>query len=83
MVIYITNPVLSKLPLLDDINRFSWISGYAINHMKTELYPICIPEAFYTEIRLKFSFEWVIKAWHHLGVLIPLLLQDLFSANYN
>lgn len=82
-IIYITNPVQSLSPLLDVFNKFSLVSGYAINHTKTELYPIYISHVMYTEIHLKFSFKGVTNVWCHLGVLIPLWLTDLFLANFN
>lgn len=59
------------------------LSGFSINFNKSELYPIALSTTDKQYVQSNYPFRWVRACWRHLGVLIPLRLEDLFVANYN
>lgn len=81
-VIYVTNAAASLPHLMPLLSDFGKVSVFAINLTKTELYPIGLSETQRAEIQAKYNFKWVNKSWRHLGILIPLHLNDLFDVNY-
>lgn len=80
--IYLFDPITSLPHLITLINNFGAISGFCINYSKTELYPIHITETQKSAIQAEYQFKWVTSNWHHLAVLIPLNLKDLYMVNF-
>lgn len=83
MVLYITNPERSLHTLFSLMKEFGTVSGYLVNQVKTEIYPVCISDSLREVITQTYKLSWVTKTWRHLGVWIPIKLAEIFSANYD
>lgn len=81
-VIYVSEPMKSLPPLLEILDDFGKISGFAINYTKSEAYPINLSEVECRDFHYNFKFKLVSKSWKHLGIFIPLRLQELFQVNF-
>lgn len=83
IVVYLSDPLRALSHLISTIDNFGLLSGFSINYSKSELYPIVLTSSDRQSIQCNFNFRWVHSTWHHLGILIPLQVQNLFVANYN
>lgn len=81
-VIYLSDPLCSLPHLMDVIHFLSTISGFFINYNKSEIYPIALTGDLQSRIWAEYDFKWVTQHWWHLGVLIALVLCNLFNTNF-
>lgn len=82
-VFFISDPLRSLPHLLTLLEDFGRVAGFAVNYSKSEIYPINLARDVCDALHLEFKFKFVKKHWKHLGVAIPLNLDDLFKVNFD
>lgn len=82
LVVYITKPRTSLKALHDVLHEFYKVSGLKMNFEKSDIFPIKMTQAERELLTPCFSFRWVHRKWTHLGIDIPLELQQLYALNF-
>lgn len=82
-ILFISDPLTSLPHLLTVLEDFGRVAGFAVNYAKLEAYPINLTKVVCDTFHLNFKFKPVKKQWKHLGVVIPLNLDDLFKVNFD
>ena len=80
-MIYSSDP-LSSLPVLFDIlERYSVLSGYKLNHQKSQLFPI---NSLAGDLPHSIApFEWAETGFRYLGVFICASLPNMMNKNFS
>lgn len=81
-VLFISEPLASLPHLLTALEDLGRVAGFAVNYTKSEAYPINLTKDVSDIFQRKFKFKMVKKQCKHLGVVIPLNLEDLFKGNF-
>lgn len=80
IIIYLTNPESSIVPLMEIINNFGSISGYTLNVSKSEvMLSDCVIKE---EIKKQYNFHWDTETIKYLGIKITKDLDNLFVKNF-
>lgn len=80
VLLFLTNPDVSILAVLDLISCFSKISGYKITFSKSEALPL--GKHRYDPSPLSCPFKWSPQGFTYLGIVITTWLHQLYKANF-
>ena len=81
-LLFLTDPLLSLLILLSELNSFHKLSGLFINTNKCSALPINIPPNLLSSLQNNFCFKWSTTSFKYLGVHITSSHKLLYNANY-
>lgn len=82
-VLYVSEPFISTPPLLEIMEDFGNMVGFAVNYSKSEAYPINLSIDSCNTYHSTFKFCLVKKQRRHLEDMIPLHFTGLFKANFD
>uniref|UniRef100_A0A8C6WLV1 Reverse transcriptase domain-containing protein n=1 Tax=Neogobius melanostomus TaxID=47308 RepID=A0A8C6WLV1_9GOBI len=80
IIVYITDIKQTLPALLEEINKYGEISGYKLNHNKTEAMEI--GENLENDFKKQFKLKWTRDKVRYLGIKIPNNLENLYQYNY-
>ena len=81
VLLFLSKPKTSTLPLLHLMNTFGSFSGYKTNRQKSELMPISRPVDM--QFLLSTPFRTVMDKFTSLGIVVTRDLDQLFKANWD
>lgn len=64
------------------LDKFGNYSDLRENKKKSSIYPVSVPPLLKSKIQEKFQFKQANQSFIHLGITIPVQLNDLFKLNY-
>ncbi len=81
MIVFLTN-FNKPLPfLMEEIGKYSSLSGYKLNIHKTEA--MTIGQQIEKEVKRKYNFKWECNKLRYLGIMIPKNLEEFSLGKLN
>lgn len=84
LLLYITNPLVCILSIINEFKQFGQYSNFKVNFSKSEIHNIPTPPALLQKFLLRktFLFRICMDSLKYLGVHVTANLSQLFYLNY-
>lgn len=83
VVLFLTQPLTSLSPLMEELESFSWASGFKVNIHKTQAHSSTLPKTEQQVLTAQFPFAWPSDGVPYLGMQIFPTLDKIAQVNYS
>lgn len=79
ILLYVIDPNISMMALVDNLNKYGQMSGYLTN--KSKSVAMMLARECSTEVKEKKNFRWTVKGFRYLGMTVTPTVSWLYEAN--